>query len=152
MLELGRFTQLYLLVSASALADRINDCQAKNSAISDGNFRGNKNIPVKTVVDEALKNCDFIENVIVLNRTGEKVEMIKGRDLWWNEVLEGQSDYNEAEVMSAEDLLFILYTSGSTGKPKGVVHTTAGYMIYTHYSFLNVFSMKLMMFIGAQLI
>ena len=125
--------------SSSALADRINDCQAKMILTSDGNFRGNKNIPVKAVVDEALNNTEFVEKVIVLKRTGEAVEMIPGRDLWWDEALEGQSEDHLAEVMSAEDLLFILYTSGSTGKPKGVVHTTAGYMVYTYYSFLNVF-------------
>ncbi len=125
--------------SASALADRINDCEAKMVLTSDGNFRGNKNIPVKAVVDEALNHSDFVENVIVLKRTGEKVKMTPGRDLWWEEVLEGQSEQHEAEVMNAEDLLFILYTSGSTGKPKGVVHTTAGYMVFTYYSFLNVF-------------
>ena len=125
--------------SASALADRINDCEAKMVLTSDGNFRGKKNIHVKAVVDEALNHTDFVENVIVLKRTGEKVEMTPGRDLWWEEALEGQSEQHQAEVMSAEDILFILYTSGSTGKPKGVVHTTAGYMVYTYYSFLNVF-------------
>ena len=125
--------------SATALADRINDCEAKMVLTSDGNFRGNKNIPVKAVVDEALDTTQFVEKVIVLKRTGEKVEMKKVRDLWWDEALEGQSDRHEAESMNAEDLLFILYTSGSTGKPKGVVHTTAGYMVFTYYSFLNVF-------------
>jgi len=125
--------------SASALADRINDCEAKMVLTSDGNFRGKKNIPVKAVVDEALENTNFVEKVIVLNRTGEEVVMKPGRDLWWEDALEGQSEQIEAEVLDAEDLLFILYTSGSTGKPKGVVHTTAGYMVYTYYSFLNVF-------------
>jgi acetyl-CoA synthetase len=125
--------------SSSALADRIKDCEAKMVLTSDGNYRGNKNIPVKAVVDEALNNTSIVEKVIVLKRTGEDVVMIPGRDIWWDEALEGKSEQHQAEVVNAEDLLFILYTSGSTGKPKGVVHTTAGYMVYTYYSFLNVF-------------
>ena len=143
MLACARIGAIHSVVfagfSASALADRINDCKAKMVLTSDGNFRGNKSIPVKAVVDEALNKTKFVEKVIVLNRTGEKVEITIGRDIWWDEALEGQSEQHEAEVMNAEDLLFILYTSGSTGKPKGVVHTTAGYMVYTYYSFLNVF-------------
>tara|TARA_A100000164_G_scaffold379820_1_gene425296 strand:+ start:1258 stop:3156 length:1899 start_codon:yes stop_codon:yes gene_type:complete len=125
--------------SASALADRINDCRAKMVLTSDGNFRGNKQIPVKSVVDEAISKTETVEKVIVLKRTGEDVKMQSGRDLWWEEAVEGQSDDNKAEVMDSEDLLFVLYTSGSTGKPKGVVHSIAGYMIYTYYSFVNVF-------------
>lgn len=125
--------------SASALADRINDCQAKMVLTSDGNFRGKKNIPVKAVVDEALENTSSIEKVIVAKRTNADVTMKEGRDLWWHETTEGVSTENKAEEMDAEDMLFILYTSGSTGKPKGVVHTCGGYMIYTQYSFQNVF-------------
>ena len=143
MLACARIGAIHSVVfagfSASALADRINDCEAKMVLTSDGNFRGNKNIQVKAVVDEALENTDLVEKVIVLKRTGEEVKMVPGRDLWWDEALQGQSEIHQAEVMDAEDLLFILYTSGSTGKPKGVVHTTAGYMVYTYYSFLNVF-------------
>ena len=129
--------------SASALADRINDCRAKMVLTSDGNFRGNKQIPVKSVVDEAISKTETVEKVIVLKRTGEDVKMQSGRDLWWEEAIEGQSDENEAEVMDSEDLLFVLYTSGSTGKPKGVVHSIAGYMIYTYYSFVNVFQYQM---------
>ena len=129
--------------SASALADRINDCRAKMVLTSDGNFRGNKQIPVKLVVDEAISKTETVEKVIVLKRTGEDVKMQSGRDLWWEEAIEGQSDENEAEVMDSEDLLFVLYTSGSTGKPKGVVHSIAGYMIYTYYSFVNVFQYQM---------
>ena len=125
--------------SANSLADRINDCQAKMVLTSDGNFRGAKKIPVKAVVDEALESCDTIEKVIILKRTGTEVTMKEGRDLWWHDAIEGVSTENKAEVMDSEDLLFILYTSGSTGKPKGVVHTCGGYMIYTNYSFRNVF-------------
>jgi acetyl-CoA synthetase len=129
--------------SALALADRINDCRAKMVLTSDGNFRGNKQIPVKLVVDEAISKTETVEKVIVLRRTGEDVKMQSGRDLWWEEAIEGQSDENEAEVMDSEDLLFVLYTSGSTGKPKGVVHSIAGYMIYTYYSFVNVFQYQM---------
>ena len=125
--------------SSSALADRINDCQAKVVLTSDGNFRGAKNIAVKAVVDEALTKTTSVEKVIVCQRTNAEIQMKTGRDFWWHEVVEGQSTVHQAATLDAEDLLFILYTSGSTGKPKGVVHTTAGYMVYTQYSFLNVF-------------
>lgn len=125
--------------SASSLADRINDCQAKMVLTSDGNFRGDKQIPVKAVVDEALEKSESVEKVIVLNRTGDEVTMQAGRDVWWHDAIEGISTENKAEAMDSEDLLFILYTSGSTGKPKGVVHTCGGYMVYTSYSFKNVF-------------
>jgi acetyl-CoA synthetase len=125
--------------SSTALADRINDCQAKMVLTSDGNFRGAKNIAVKAVVDEALENSNCIEKVIVYKRTNVDVTMKTGRDLWWDEVIQNENITHEPASLDAEDLLFILYTSGSTGKPKGVVHTTAGYMVYTHYSFSNVF-------------
>lgn len=125
--------------SATSLSDRIIDCQAKMVITSDGNFRGGKQIPVKAVVDEALTTSDTIEKVIVLKRTGQEVTMNDGVDIWWHDVIDGVSTHNVAEVMDSEDLLFILYTSGSTGKPKGVVHTCGGYMIYTSYSFKNVF-------------
>ena len=125
--------------SSGALADRIEDCQAKIILTSDGNFRGAKNIEVKKVVDEALEKSSSVEKVIVCQRTQTPVAMKEGRDLWWHEIIQNQSIEHQAASLDAEDLLFILYTSGSTGKPKGVVHTTAGYMVYTYYSFLNVF-------------
>ena len=125
--------------SSTALADRINDCKAKMVLTADGNFRGTKNIPVKDLVDEALERTTSVENVIVFQRTNAEVTMKSGRDHWWHEVIEKKSKIHTAATLDAEDLLFILYTSGSTGKPKGVAHTTAGYMVYSHYSFSNVF-------------
>lgn len=126
--------------SASALADRIKDATCKMVICSDYNARGSKNIPVKKVVDDALKmGCKSIETVLVHKNTGEKVAMKKNRDKWWHKEIEGQSKSCRATQMDAEDMLFILYTSGSTGKPKGVVHTCGGYMVYTCFSFRNVF-------------
>ena len=125
--------------SSTSLADRINDCQAKMVLTSDGNFRGSKTIPVKPVVDEALEKCSTIESVIVLQRTKQNVEMINGRDYWWHDCINEEPKVCDAEVLDSEDMLFILYTSGSTGKPKGVVHSSAGYMVYSAYTFQNVF-------------
>ena len=129
--------------SAQSIADRIQDAQCNLVITSDGAHRGNKEIPLKAVVDEALVQCPSVKKVIVLTRTGVPVSMINGRDTWWqDEIRKVETQGNPAcpaEVMDAEDILFILYTSGSTGKPKGVVHTCAGYMIYTNYSFVNVF-------------
>jgi len=126
--------------SANALADRIKDASCKMVICSDYNARGAKNIPVKAVVDEALKmDCKSIERVIVHKNTGDKVKMKRNRDKWWHNEMEGQRKTCRATQMDAEDPLFILYTSGSTGKPKGVVHTCGGYMVYTSFSFKNVF-------------
>ena len=126
--------------SAISLADRIKDAQATVVLTSDGNARGAKNIPVKTVVDEALAlGCDSIRTVIVHQNTGEAVPMLEGRDIWWHDAIAGQRKSCKAEKMDSEDMLFILYTSGSTGKPKGVVHTHGGYMVYTEFTFRNVF-------------
>ncbi|RYY12007.1 MAG: acetate--CoA ligase, partial [Chitinophagaceae bacterium] len=112
----------------------------------DGAFRGNKEIPLKAVIDDALVQCRFVKKVIVLTRTRTPVSMIKGRDVWWeDEIKKVETQGNPdcpAEEMDAEDMLFILYTSGSTGKPKGVVHTCGGYMVYTNYTFVNVFQYK----------
>lgn len=125
--------------SAASLADRINDAKAKVVLTADGGFRGEKITPLKKIVDEALENCACVETVVVYQRTKSVIQMIAGRDIWWHDAIAGQSEECVAEEMDAEDNLFILYTSGSTGKPKGIVHTTAGYMVYTAYTFKNVF-------------
>jgi len=129
--------------SAQSIADRLQDAQAEYIVTCDGAYRGNKEIPLKSVIDDALVQCRFVKKVIVLTRTRTPISMLKGRDVWWEDEIKkvetmGNPDC-PAEEMDAEDPLFILYTSGSTGKPKGVVHTCGGYMIYTTYSFVNVF-------------
>lgn len=125
--------------SSSSLTDRINDAQAKVVVTADGLNRGAKQIPLKRLVDEALENCDSVEAVIVQKCLGWEPNMVEGRDIWWDDVVNTQDKTCVPEPMDAEDPLFILYTSGSTGKPKGVVHTCAGYMVGTAYTFLNVF-------------
>ena len=130
--------------SAQSIADRLEDAKANFIITCDGAFRGAKDIPLKAVIDDALIGNDSVKHVIVCTRTGTAVSMLKGRDLWWEDEIkkvEAQgTEYVPAEVMDAEDPLFILYTSGSTGKPKGVVHTVAGYMVYTNYTFVNTFN------------
>ena len=126
--------------SASAVASRINDCECKMVITSDGGYRGNKTIDLKGIIDEALVNCPSVTSVLVAKRTNTLVNMKEGRDQWLEPLLDQALSNNVAEIMDAEDPLFILYTSGSTGKPKGMVHTTAGYMVYTAYTFKNVFN------------
>lgn len=128
--------------AAHSVADRINDSGCKMVITADALNRGAKQIPCKAVVDEALAECQSVEKVIVFERVGWPVHMEPGRDLWWHDEMKGISANCPAEVMEAEDMLFILYTSGSTGKPKGVVHTCGGYMVYTAYTFANVFQIK----------
>ena len=125
--------------SAQSLADRVNDAQAVAVLCSDGMYRGAKEMPVKAVVDEALEQCPSVRRVIVTQRVGWNVQMQEGRDVWAHDELSHVNVFCAAEPMDSEDPLFILYTSGSTGKPKGVVHTCGGYMVYTHYTFRNVF-------------
>lgn len=125
--------------SFNSLADRIHDADCNLVITSDGAYRGAKDIPLKAVVDEALKTCPSVKKVIVLKRTESKTEMQTGRDVWWHDEIKRVNTDCPAETLDAEDMLFILYTSGSTGKPKGVVHTCGGYMVYTGYTFKNVF-------------
>ena len=128
--------------SATALATRINDADCKMVITSDGSFRGNKTIDLKGIVDEGLEKCKTVESVLVVKRIHSDIQMKSGRDCWIAPLLEEASDTCEIEIMDAEDPLFILYTSGSTGQPKGMLHTTAGYMVYTAYTFKNVFNYK----------
>ena len=136
--------------SAQSIADRLYDAQAEFIVTCDGAYRGNKDIPLKSVIDDALIGNRTVKKVIVYTRTRTPVSMLKGRDVWWEdemEFAEHQVEQNgvvsfPAEEMDAEDPLFILYTSGSTGKPKGVVHSSAGYMLWTNYTFVNVFQYK----------
>lgn len=125
--------------SAQAIADRINDSSCKIVITSDGANRGAKQIPMKATVDDALITCPSVKKVIVATHTSTAVAMLKDRDVWWDQELKHVTNHCPAEIMDAEDPLFILYTSGSTGKPKGVVHTCGGYMVYSTYTFQNVF-------------
>jgi acetyl-CoA synthetase len=143
MLACARIGAIHSVVfagfSATAIADRINDAQAKAVITADGLNRGAKQVPLKRVVDEALQHCTSIETVIVFNCVDWSPNMVDGRDIWWHDAVKGMDKHYPAEQMDSEDMLFILYTSGSTGKPKGVVHTCGGYMVYAAYSFQNVF-------------
>jgi len=128
--------------SSTALATRINDCGAKMVLTSDGSYRGSKAIDLKGIVDEALKQCPDVKSVLVTKRTGSEINMKEGRDQWVQPLLDKAYADCSPEIMNSEDPLFILYTSGSTGRPKGMVHTTGGYMVYTAYTFKNVFQYK----------
>ncbi len=129
--------------SAQSIQDRLEDAKTEFIVTCDGAFRGSKIIPLKEVIDDALVGNKIVKRVIVYTRTRTPVSMIKGRDVWWEDEIKRVEEHGitsiEAEEMEAEDMLFILYTSGSTGKPKGVVHTCAGYMVWTTYTFVNVF-------------
>ncbi len=133
--------------SAQSIADRLDDANAEFIITCDGAYRGGKDIPLKSVIDDALIGNKHVKRVIVYTRTRTPVSMIKGRDVWWEDEMlhaEDQLEQNgkiefPATEMDAEDPLFILYTSGSTGKPKGVVHTSGGYMVWTTYTFVNIF-------------
>lgn len=128
--------------SASAVASRVNDCNAKMIITSDGSYRGNKVLDLKSIVDEALEKTPSVESVLVVKRTHNEIKMKEGRDHWMADLYEKASADFVTVIMDAEDPLFILYTSGSTGKPKGMLHTSAGYMVYTAYTFKNVFNYK----------
>src|SRR6185312_13163795 len=146
MLACARIGAIHNIVfggfSAKSIADRIADSQCSFAITADGAFRGQKTIHLKSIMDEALEGETPVKKVIVLKRTGDEVNMKEGRDIWWHDEIEKVQNKNlpdPVEVMDSEDMLFILYTSGSTGKPKGVVHTVGGYMVYTTYTFVNVF-------------
>jgi acetyl-CoA synthetase len=126
--------------SSASISDRINDSGCRLIITADAVFRGDKQIALKSIVDEALANTPTIEKCIVFNHRSTSVNMVEGRDLWWAELMQQATHQHEPVAMDAEAPLFILYTSGSTGKPKGVLHTTAGYMVYSAYTFLNVFN------------
>ena len=145
MLACARIGAIHSVVfagfSASALSGRIQDSDCKIVLTTDGAYRGVKDIPIKAVVDEALEVCLSVKNVLVYRHTNTPIALQEGRDLIWQDVVSNASNTCEPELMDSEDVLFILYTSGSTGKPKGVVHTCGGYMVYTCYTFQNVFQM-----------
>ncbi len=143
MLACARIGAVHSIVfggfSPKSLKNRIIDCKANIVITADGAYRGKKTIPLKSNVDEAVKDCTNIHSVIVLKRTGDSIDWNEKHDIWWHEITEQQSSECECEPMNAEDPLFILYTSGSTGTPKGVVHTTGGYMVYTSLTHEYVF-------------
>lgn len=150
MLACARIGAIHNIVfggfSAKSIQDRIADSECTFAITADGSYRSNKIIHLKNIMDNAIEGNDSIKKVIVLQRTGNTVSMKTDRDIWWHDAVQEIQNKNSNEdpiqEMDAEDMLFILYTSGSTGKPKGVVHTTAGYMIYTTYTFVNVFQYK----------
>lgn len=146
MLACARIGAIHSVVfagfSSTALRTRINDAGCKMVITSDGSFRGGKTIDLKGIVDEACQDTPTVENVLVVKRIHTDIQMQDGRDLWVAPLLEQAAPNCPAETMEAEDPLFILYTSGSTGRPKGMVHTTAGYMVYTAYTFKNVFQYR----------
>ncbi|MCW5516200.1 acetate--CoA ligase [Muriicola sp. Z0-33] len=128
--------------SSNALSTRINDCDCKLVITSDGSYRGGKTLDLKAIVDAAMDDCPGVSKVLVVKRTGGSVNMKEGRDLWLQPLLDNAYADCNAEIMDAEDPLFILYTSGSTGKPKGMVHSCGGYMVYTAYTFKNIFQYR----------
>lgn len=144
MLACARIGAIHSVIFAgfsdAAIRSRVEDCNAKLIITADGGFRGEKSIKIKEVVDKAIENVASVEKVLVVKRTNEQVAFNPLKDVWFNDLYQEANDTNVAEIMDAEDPLFILYTSGSTGKPKGMVHTTAGYMVQTAYSFQNVFN------------
>ncbi len=146
MLACARIGAIHSVVfagfSANSLAGRIQDSDCKVVITADGSYRGDKTINLKSVVDEALETCASVTSVLVYEHTGTSIHFDQSRDLWWSKTVPLQDAHFAPEPVDSEDALFILYTSGSTGKPKGVVHTTGGYMVYTAYSFANVFQYK----------
>jgi len=147
MLACARIGAIHSIIfggfSADSISGRVNDCASQYIITADEGVRGGKTIPLKEITDEALKKCPNIKKCIVIERTGNKVNWVGGRDIWYKDLIKDMSTKCEPEEMSAEDPLFILYTSGSTGKPKGVLHTTGGYMVYASMTHQYVFNYKL---------
>ena len=128
--------------SAEALRSRIDDAQAKLVITADGQNRRGAAMPLKPAVDEAVAQTPCVEHVLVVRRTGEQTDMQAGRDVWWHDLVDHQSDVHVPEAFDSEHPLFILYTSGTTGKPKGILHTTGGYLTQTSFTHWNVFDLK----------
>ena len=146
MLACARIGAIHSIIfggfSPDSIAGRINDCKSDYIITADEGVRGGKIIPLKKITDEALQNCPNVKKCIVVKRTGNEINWIDGRDVWYDEITKIASDKCEPEEMGAEDPLFILYTSGSTGKPKGVLHTTGGYMVYVSITHQYIFNYK----------
>ena len=128
--------------SADSIAGRINDCKSDYIITADEGIRGGKIIPLKKITDEALEQCPNVKKCVVVKRTGNEINWIDSRDVWYDDITLNVSDKYIPEEMNAEDPLFILYTSGSTGKPKGVLHTTGGYMVYASMTHQYIFDYK----------